>query len=101
MASAPNLPRSVSLGEATLKAMLQHGVESTPHNYTVWYSYVSGLLPELSLSIDTMVAEQRPFTEEICAELYERFFDTTRSFSRLQESSAQFEHAVEHVMRCI
>lgn len=101
MSQVVPMPKSVSLGEATLKAMLKNGIESTPHNYTVWYSYVSGLLPELTRSIDTMIAEGRPFTEQVCAELYERFFDTHRQFGLLQQTSANFERAVEQVMRCI
>jgi len=101
MGRTVSIPKSASLGEATLKAMLKNGVESTPQNYTVWYAYVSGLLPELTRSIDTMIAEQRPFTEEVCGELYERFFDTQRQFGLLQQTSANFEQAVEQVMRCI
>jgi diguanylate cyclase len=101
MAQIVAIPKSTSLGEATLKAMVKHGIESTPQNYTVWYAYVSGLLPDLSRSIDTMIAEQRLFTEEVCTELYERFFDTSRQFGLLQQTSASFERAVDQVMRCI
>jgi len=101
MGQIVSISKSASLGEATLGAMAKHGVESTPQNYTVWYAYVSGLLPELTRGVDTMIERGQPFTEEACAQLYERFFDTNRQFGLLQQTSASFEHAVEQVMRCI
>lgn len=101
MAEIADFPRSTSLGEAALKAMLEHRVSPTPQNYTIWYAYVSGLWPEITRTIDALIANKHEFTDALSTELFNRFFDATRHFGLLQETSGQFEVVVQKVLKHI
>jgi diguanylate cyclase len=101
MGKIVEFPRVAKLSEAALKTMVSHGVPPTPHNYSVWFTYVSGLESELSREIDARVAAQEPFTDQVSNELYERFCDMSRHLGMLQQTSADLDHAVERVVTVI
>jgi diguanylate cyclase len=101
MGKIAEFPRVAKLSDAALKTMVSHGVPPTPHNYTVWFTYVSGLESELSREIDARIAAQEPFTDQVSNELYERFCDMSRHLGMLQQTSAELDHAVERVVTVI
>jgi diguanylate cyclase len=101
MSKNQDFTKAKSLGEAAHRAMATHGVPATPQNYTVWFTYVSGLQPELTGAIDAIIAASESFTEQACADLHYRFFDTSRHFNLLQQTSADLDQAVEQVMKSI
>lgn len=53
--------------------MSRHEIPPTPHNYAVWYTYVSGENPELKTEIDRLLAENAAFTAVVCARLYRQY----------------------------
>jgi diguanylate cyclase len=57
-----------------LPLMSKHNVAATPHNYTVWYHYVSGSNSALNKAIDAMRDKGEIFSEEKNVALYARFF---------------------------
>ena len=101
MGKIAELPRVSKLSELALKTMASHGVPSTPHNYAVWFTYVSGLETELSREIDARIAAQEPFTDQLSNELYERFCDVSRHIGVLQQTGAELDQAVERVVKVI
>ena len=101
MGKIEEFPRAAKLSEVALKTMLSHGVAPTPHNYTVWFTYVSGLESELSREIDARIAANEPFTDQVSTELYERFCDVSRHLGALQKTGAELDHAVERVVKVI
>lgn len=101
MGKIEEFPRAAKLSEVALKTMLSHGVAPTPHNYTVWFTYVSGLESELSREIDARIAANEPFTDQVSTELYERFCDVSRHLGALQQTGAELDHAVERVVKVI
>ena len=101
MGQVAEFPRVSKLSEIALKTMASHRVLPTPHNYTVWFTYVSGLEPELSREINARIAANQPFTDQVSTELYERFCDVGRHLGVLQQTSAELDHAVERVVQVI
>ncbi|HLJ19666.1 MAG TPA: GGDEF domain-containing protein [Stellaceae bacterium] len=101
MGQVAEFPRVSKLSEVALKTMASHGVPPTPHNYTVWFTYVSGLEADLSREIDTRLAAHEPFTDQLLNELYERYCDVRRHLGMLQQTSAELDHAVERVVQVI
>jgi diguanylate cyclase len=101
MGQVAEFPRVSKLSEIALKTMVSHGVPPTPHNYAVWFTYVSGLEPELSQEINGRIAANQPFTDQVSTELYERFCDVRRHLGVLQQTSAELDHAVERVVQVI
>ncbi len=63
MTEASATGQSAKLAEAACKAMASHGVAPTPHNYTVWYTYMAGTMPSLRQAIDALLAKQTDFTD--------------------------------------
>lgn len=57
----------------TLPLMSRHHVPAIPHNYAVWYTYVTGENPTLSEEIDRLIDAGETFTPSINAHLYRRF----------------------------
>lgn len=66
--------------------MNRHHVPATPHNYAVWYTYVSGENPALNAQIDALVERGASFSNEVSEELYVRFISEkgARSLERVR-----------------
>src|SRR5438552_15111471 len=101
MGKIAEFPRVAKLSELALQTMAKHRVLPTPHNYTVWFTHVSGLEAGLSREIDARIAANKPFTDQVSNELYERFCDVSRHFGMLQQTSAELDQAVERVVKVI
>ena len=57
-----------------LPLMSKHGIPITPRNYTTWYYYVSGKNKELRETIDSLLENNEPCSQETNEEIYKRFF---------------------------
>lgn len=80
-----------SFTRAALPLMSQHGIPTTPLNYSIWFNYVSGESKELNHAIDKMLHDGETFTPEKARDLYAKFctvYDETKVKS-LQEGLTQ------------
>jgi len=64
---------SKGLVRIVLPLMARHKVPITPQNYAVWYAYASGDNRELQKTLETMIKNEEPFTEENNEKLCARF----------------------------
>ena len=96
-ASAPS--ESVQLAEAACKTMATHSVVPTPHNYTVWYTYVAGTMPALCQAIDALLTKQTSFTDELNAELYKRYFGSAEDQVDVIETGGRLQAVMDQVSR--
>ncbi len=101
MAQADDFRQAKGFSDQAVADMLAHEVPPTPENYAVWYAYATGLLPELTRTIDILVSNNQEFTAALNAELYNRFCDTGRHFNLLQETGGRLQYAVDQVMRYV
>jgi diguanylate cyclase len=60
-----------------LPLMSKYRIPVTPHNYTVWYRYVSGEDLELAKAIEALLEKEGLFTYEMNEALYRRFCSDT------------------------
>lgn len=97
MTGATANSQSIQLAEAACKAMAAYGVAPTPHNYTVWYTYVAGTMPALRQGIDALLAKQTNFTEDINAELYKRYFGTADDHVDVLETGGRLQAVIDKV----
>jgi len=72
---------------AGLSFMAQHNVPTNPSNIAVWYAYAAGRYPDLCRTIDEAIAERRPFTEDLCAEIYDKYFSMARESALVEDTS--------------
>jgi diguanylate cyclase len=91
MTETASLEHATRFASAALAAMADLQVAPTPHNYLIWYSHCSGSYPELSRSLAAMQSRGEGFTEEMLAELHDRFFGTGRHVWLLNETCQRIE----------
>jgi diguanylate cyclase len=60
-----------------LPLMSKYNIPATPHNYAVWYRYVSGEDLGLAKAIDTLIEKEELFLYETNEDLYRRFCSET------------------------
>jgi len=56
-----------------LPQMARHRIAANPINYAVWYEFVSGSNIPLAAAINTLLADNRPLTEEVNEELFREY----------------------------
>lgn len=84
--------------EAALASMARCGVPPTPSNYLIWYSHCSGCYPELSSRLQALESRSDGFSEDLLAELHERFFGTGRQVRLLNETCQRIETTMTHLL---
>jgi diguanylate cyclase len=97
---SPNDPveQAEGFARAALAAMAGLRVAPTPHNYLIWYSHCSGTYPELSRHLQAMQSRDERFTEELLAELHDRFFGTGRQVWLLNDTCQRIETAMARLL---
>ena len=58
--------------------MERFDIPANPNNIAVWYAYASGRYPDVRKTIDDLIAEDMTFTEKVCAEIHEKYFNVGR-----------------------
>jgi diguanylate cyclase len=84
--------------DAALADMGRLVIPPTPDNYLVWYSHCSGSYPELSRVIRSIETAGEPFTEEVLADLHERFFGTGGQVRLIDETCQRIEGTMSHLL---
>lgn len=99
MNGSAELTQAEKFGQSAFISMTANGVPPTPQNYTVWYTYHAGTLPELKIAIDGILASGAVVTAQINGELYGRFFDATGQLVLLQDTGGRLTHIVDQVRK--
>ena len=58
--------------------MEKFDIPANPNNIAVWYAYASGRYPDVRKTIDDLIADDMTFTENVCAEIHEKYFNVGR-----------------------
>lgn len=74
---------------AGLSFMEKYDIPTNPNNIAVWYAYASGKYPDVRRAIDNVIAQKTPFTEEVCAEIYENYFSVERETQMVESASGR------------
>jgi diguanylate cyclase len=83
---------------AALGLMDRHNVPAHPNNFMVWYAYVADRNPDLSAGVNGILRAGQKFTDEVNADLFERFFGTAREEAELRAVGQRIEDAVSRVL---
>jgi len=93
--------QSAEYADAAVAAMAKHGVPPTPDNFTVWYNYCSGGMPDLVKAVSVIVGNQREFTMAVNEQIFSQFFGFDREGDAIRETSAKIEATVSQVLELI
>src|ERR1700755_2864394 len=91
-------PMGASVAQETLELMRLHGVAPSRHNYEGWLSYRLGRNPALREAIDERIAAGQTFTPDVCSELYERFFSTSRASAQMVLAGEKIARDLDQVL---
>lgn len=80
----------------SIPLMSRHRVPATPHNYAVWFAYVSGENPELTNEIDRLVGAGTTFTAAVNARLHRQYI-AGQDLASIEEVRAQLNKILSDV----
>ena len=93
--------RTVSLGEKALGFIKYNQTSASPDGYELWYSYASGLKPELNKKIKSILATQPRIDQEQLDELYTSYFNANEVDDRMEEISSKVALELTEVMEMV
>ena len=86
------------LAAHAFERLAEEGLAPTPENYSLWYNYYSGRLPDLNETIDLIVSLGKKFTRTRCEDLYARFLSFGESAKQIQETGERAEASIGVVL---
>ena len=89
------------LAAMALDRVAAEGLEPFPANFTLWYSYYSGSLPDLTRVIDRKEAEGKPFTQVRCDELFQQFFSSDTEARAIREAGERTQAALNRLLEIL
>jgi diguanylate cyclase len=99
MSGSSELVQARGIADNAVRLMLANEVPPTPRNFTVWYAYASGALPELKRTVDILISNKQAFTPERSAELFTRYCDSPAQVNQLQETGGRLLYIVDQVRK--
>ncbi len=71
---AEDIEFATEWSERALQLMADNGVPPAPDNYSIWFRYASGRLPELNQEIDGRIASALPIDIDTTISLQKKYF---------------------------
>jgi len=90
--------QALAYARNAMELMVRNGVSTTPNNFLVWYTHVSGREPDLTRMISILVDNKQEFSEAVCSDLYVKFFTTEIEDLTLQETTARIEGELQRIL---
>jgi diguanylate cyclase len=91
-------PKTMEYARAALPLMAKHGVEPTPQNYAVWYTYACNENKHLNEEINSYIQENRPFTDELNDYFYHRYIAEDIDRKAVEQATKEAHVLMEHVI---
>lgn len=90
--------RANMLAERAMERMRADRLSPNPENFTLWYAYYSGQLPDLTRAVDIATRDGTSLTEIVCAELFKRFFTLELEAQAIRETSEKARYALGRIL---
>lgn len=97
-ATRQSFASALDLAAIALSAMSQSGVPPTPRNYSVWFAHAGGTIPELSRTLEAMIANRDDFTVQRNEELFVRFIAAEAQTSAMQQAGKKLQKSIGKVL---
>lgn len=98
MEQKPQIAKDWEIGEATLARLKELGVPPTPENYMIWYNDIAEANPDLSKMLRLIDAQGRSYDNEICSQVYRKFFGSDRQARLIDETCSRMESAMTRIL---
>ncbi|GMV63666.1 MAG: hypothetical protein AMXMBFR74_28340 [Parvibaculum sp.] len=87
--------------ERALQLMADHGIPPAPDNYSVWFRYASGRLPELNQEIDSRIASALPVDLDTTMSLQKKYLTEGKLTDVTLTTGARINTEVDQILRII
>lgn len=84
-----------------LKLMADHGIPPAPENYSVWFRYASGRVPELNQEIDGRIASSLPIDLDTTASLQKKYLVEGKLADVTLSTGARINTEVDQILKII
>ena len=84
--------------QVALDHMAELGIPPNPQNFTVWYNYCAGNIPDLGRAVGILLAKHQAFTPELSQEIYQQFFGDEHRRRLLDHTNDKIQAATEHIL---
>ena len=98
MEAMSQLDRTREAATATLSKLDELGIPPTPENYTIWYADITTCYPDLSKMMKLIESQGRPFDEDTCTQLYQKFFGSDQQAKVINETCTRMEMAMTNIL---
>lgn len=96
-----DLDRASDLARRAMERIEAEALPPTPENFTLWYAYFSGQMPDLTRAIDIAVREGKRLSQIHCDELHKRFFTLDAESQAIRETSERARAVLSKVMELL
>ena len=98
MAYTDDFEKASGLAARAMDRMLTDRLPPNPENFTLWYAYHSGHLPDLTRAIDMAGRDGGTLTQSHCDELFKRFFTLDAEAQAIRETSERARSALDKIL---
>ena len=101
MTNVDDIEFATEYSERALQLMADHGIPPAPDNYSVWFRYASGRLPELNQEIDSRIASALPIDLDTTVSLQKKYLTEGKLTDVTLTTGARINTDVDRVLGSI
>lgn len=98
MAYTDDFEKAGELAARAMERMIAERLPPNPENFTLWYAYHSGQLPDLTRAVDMALRDGGTLTQVHCDELFKRFFTLDAEAQAIRETSERARSALGKIL---
>lgn len=98
MSRKPKSELSQEIGKAVIARLKELDLALSPENYAIWYHDLAHANPDLSKTMRQLETHGRPYDDELCSQIYERFFGSTQQNRLIDETCNRMEQTMSHIL---
>jgi len=98
VAYTDDFEKASELAAQAMQRMVAERLPPNPENFTLWYAYHSGQLPDLTRAIDMAQRDGGSLTQTHCDELFKRFFTLDAEAQAIRETSERARTALAKIL---
>jgi len=101
MMQAEDIEFATEWSERALQLMANNGVPPAPDNYSIWFRYASGRLPELNEEIDSRIARALPIDIDTTMSLQKKYFAEDKLTDVTLNTGTKLNTEVHQILKII
>ncbi|MCW2237309.1 GGDEF domain-containing protein [Azospirillum canadense] len=98
MAGIEDFEKARDLAGRAMDRLLADQLAPNPENFTLWYAYFGGQLPDLTRAIDIARRDGITLSQTHCDELFKRFFTLDAEAQAIRETSERARTALGRIL---